>query len=182
MFLTLILTTKQRSNRMPAKNSTLKNGPRHNMIDQKFHKRFCRETGVDVPYKTFVSIIHTSNELIRNSITTNPQGFKFPESMGYACVTRYKPKVGTRSIDWKKSRELGVKVYHTNMHSFGYKPRIGWYTDRLAQCRNLSIYKFVPERTLFRGVSGEMMKGKIYNEYNYDHFKSKKIRLGKIST
>lgn len=167
---------------MPAKNSGLKNGPRHNIVDPKFHRRFCQETGLKISYSDFTDIIHTSNEVIKQMIIDNPQGFRFPENMGLGCVTRYKPKAGKRSIDWKRSQELGTRVYHTNMHSFGYKPRIGWYAERLSRCRNLNIYKFVPERSLFRGVSHEVMKGKTYNEYNYEHFKVTKIRLGKLST
>lgn len=166
---------------MPARNSGLKNGPRHNIVDKAFYKQFVEATRVKISYEDFVNTINTSNEIIRRIMVNNPQGFKFPESLGYGCVTRYKPKTGTRSIDWQKSKEAGVRVYHTNFHSFGYKPRIMWYADSLARCRNLSIYKFVPDRSLSRGVSSEMKTGKVYNEYNYEHFKAKKIRLGKFN-
>jgi len=165
---------------MPAKSTGLKNGPRHNIVTPAFHKRFCDETGLDVSYNDFTNVINTSNDVIRRILITNPQGFKFPETLGYGCVTRYKPKIGKRSIDWQKTKEVGQLVYHTNFHSFGYKPRIMWYADTLARCKNLSIYKFVPSRVFSRSVANEMKEGKTYNEYNYEHFKSNTIRLGKI--
>ncbi len=164
---------------MPAKNASLKNGPRFNVINKELHKQFILTTGINIPLKTFVSIINTSNEVIRRICTNNAQGFKLPETLGYIAVTRYQPKPGSRSIDWKKSRELGVRVYHTNFHSFGYKPKITWYADTLASCKNLNIYKFVPDRHFSRGVSAQVFAGKTYNELNYEHFKVKKIRLSK---
>lgn len=109
----------------------------------------------------------------------NPQGFKLPESLGYISVTRYKPKPGERVIDWKNSKALGTRVYHTNLNTFGYMARIGWYADVLAHCRNLNIYKFVPERPFSRGLAKAIKSGKIYNEQSYNTFKSRKIKLRK---
>lgn len=164
---------------MPAPGSTLRNGPRHNIVDRAFYKRFVEMTEVEISYDDFVNVINTSNLAIRRICSTNTQGFKMPESLGYVATTRYKPKIGTRSIDWKKSKDAGVRVYHTNFHSFGYKPKIMWYADTLARCRNLNIYKFVPDRIFSRTVSGLVKAGKIYNEFKYEHFKVKKIRLTK---
>lgn len=166
---------------MPVKNAGLRNGPRFNIVNKELHRRFCDATGIDISYTDFTRIIYTSNSVIRRIFIENTQGFKFPESLGIGCVTRYKPKISSRSIDWQKSKEHGVKVYHTNFHSFGYKPRIMWYADSLARCKYMSIYKFIPDRSLSRGVSIQMKVGKIYNEYGYGHFKAKKIRLGKIN-
>lgn len=164
---------------MPAPGAGLKNGPRFNVINKELHSQFVLTTGIQIPYDTFVTIINTSNEVIRRMCTTNIQGFKMPESLGYIAVTRYQPKPGARSIDWKRTRELGTRVYHTNFHSFGYKPKISWYMDTLVSCSNMNIYKFVPDRNFSRGVSAAVTAGKTYNELSYEHFKTKKIRLSK---
>lgn len=166
---------------MPAPGSTLRNGPRHNIVDRAFHKRFVELSGIDIPYTDFVNIINTSNLVIRRIAANNTEGFKLPETLGYIATTRYTPKAGKRSIDWQRSKQAGVRVYHANFHSFGYKPKITWYTDTLAKCRNMNIYKFVPDRMFSRTVSALVKAGKTYNEFNYEHFKVKKLRLSKIT-
>jgi hypothetical protein len=162
---------------MPAKGSNLKNGKRHNIVDKAFYRQFKRETGIEITYTEFVLIINTSNKAIQDKVINNISGFKLPESMGYLAVTRYKPKTGTRSIDWNKTKQTGSLCYHTNFHSNGYRPRILWLTDRLSSCRFISTYKFQSDRALSRGVSKQVFEGKIYNEFTYDDFKFRKIKI-----
>lgn len=175
--LTWIAILKHRNLEMPVKGTTLKNGPRHNFLNRDLWKRFTDATGRSIPYDQFIKIVTLSSELIGERIGNNISGFKFPESMGYSVVTRYKPKRTQRNIDWKKTKELGTKVYHTNFHSFGYMPRIVWLTNRLSTCKFIDIYKFTAGRKLSRLVSTNMKSGKIYNEYSYDHFRARKIKI-----
>lgn len=164
---------------MPAKNSTLKNGPRYVTCTKELYKRFIEETKQQITYKEFTTIINTSNEVIKNICLNNTQGFKMPENLGHMAISRYKPKIGVRSIDWKRSKETGVRVYHTNFHSFGYKARISWYIDSLSKCGNLEVYKFIPERFFSREVATYILAGKVYNELCYDDLRVTKIRLSK---
>ncbi len=162
---------------MPAAGTSLTHGPRHNVVDRTLWKEYMKSTGNNVSYEMFTKIIFLSGDKIRERGVNNISGYKLSEGMGYLVTTRYKPKLGTKSLDYKKTRELGCKVFHTNFHSFGYKPRIMWLTSDLAICKHLSIYKFMPERKFSRAVAKNVLEGKVYNEYTYDHFRSRKIRL-----
>ena len=165
---------------MPIKGSSLKNGDRYNIIDRKFYDDFVKATkGHNISYKEFSTVINLSNELIRRSVLTNNQGFKLPEALGYLAVTRYKAKLGMRMVDWKKSKEAGTRVYHTNFHSFGYKSRIQWYMDSLAKCKFIKVYKFIPERLFQRSLAQEIYKGKLYNELTPGYFRGRKLRANK---
>lgn len=165
---------------MPAKGSSLRHGNRHNVMGIKLHKRFMEATGISVSYSDFTSVIQESNILIRDIILNNPQGFKVPDMLGNLAVTKYKSKASTRIIDWGKTNKTGVRVYHNNFHTFGYKMRIQWYADTLAKCRNINIYKFIPDRLFARELAKSIFSGKSYNEFSYEYFKTKKIRIGRI--
>jgi hypothetical protein len=161
---------------MPAKGSTLKTGKRLAIVTPKFFKLF-QETHlqVSISYKQFTDIINLSNELTSLKVIENTSGFKLPENLGYIAVTRYKSK--RRAIDFKKTKELGQTVYHTNFHSYGYTNRIQWFSSQITKCKFHQIYKFVPERKVSRELAKKSLAGKVYNEFNYSHFKQKKIRV-----
>lgn len=160
---------------MPSKGSSLKTGKRFRIVTASFWRRFKRETGIEIPYITFSTIINETNSLTAQRIIENTSGFKLPEGLGYLAVTRYKDN--KRKIDFKKSKELGFKIYFTNFHSYGYSNRICWFANQIARCKFHQIYKFIPERKVNRDLGQKTLSGKIYNEYLYDHFKQKRIRL-----
>jgi hypothetical protein len=82
-----------------------------------------------------------------------------------------------KQIDWKKTKEHNTIVYHTNFHSFGYKARVLWLTDKLSSCKNINVYKLTAERKMVRKLSKNLFDGKVYTEYKYDDFKTRKIRI-----
>jgi hypothetical protein len=171
---------------MPAKGSSLKNGPRFGLVGKKLWRRFMEETGVEIKYSDFVNIINTSNESIATKVANNISGFKLPAGLGYMAITRYKPKPDKdgkqrRYIDFNGSKKAGCTVYHTNFHSFGYKPRLLWLTDQLSNCKYINIYKMLGCREFTRDVSHKMQAGKIYNEFNYEHFKTRRIRVKNLA-
>ena len=164
---------------MGAKNSQLRNGPRHNIVCKELYNRFILSTKDNISYNQFVSIINYSNNKIKDIIISNIQGFKLPEQLGYIGVTMYKPKPGKHKIDWQKTKLAGTKVYYTNFHSYEWIPRTSWYTDSLSSCRNLNVYKYIPDRAFTRQLAKGVLEGKMYNELKLDYFKVKKIRLSK---
>lgn len=162
---------------MPAPGAGLKNGPRHKVLSRELWMKFKETHNSDISYQEFRNIICTTLEDLSEIITENPEGLKLPEGLGYIVVSRYKPAEGRRSIDFKKTKEFGTVVYHTNYHSFGYKPKLLWLTVGLSRCKYVSTYKIVPDRKLWKKVSANMLDGKIYNEHRYDHFRAKHIKL-----
>lgn len=157
------------------KGGSLTNGSRHNILNISLWRKFKRETGIEMEYRDFVSIIELSIKRIKYRILNNTSGFKLPSALGYMAVSRYKSK--ERKIDWNKTKILGKRVYHTNFHSHGYDARLVWYTKNIAHCRHADEYKFVPDREFQKMKSKKLIEGMKYNEYTYADFKSKKIRL-----
>lgn len=160
---------------MPTKGTTLKTGSRLAIVNPKFYRQFIKETKIDIDYKKFSEIIQLCNEVSALKVLENTSGYKIPENMGYLAVNRYKSK--KRSIDYKKTKEFGTIIYHTNFHSYGYKSRVQWFSSQIVHCKFHQIYKFIPERKMSRELGKRMKSGKVYNEFNYSHFKLKKIRL-----
>lgn len=162
---------------MPCKGSSLQVGPRYNPINKQTWETFKLESSIDISYDKWVEIIRACNLQYATQVTNNAMGVKFPEAMGHLGTTRYKAKAGTRRVDWKKSKELGTRVYHTNFHSEGYETRIVWLTDPMSSCKYLSIYKLVPDRALSRAAARLTKEGKVYNTLNHEHFRMGKIRV-----
>lgn len=157
------------------KNQSLRNGERYNFLNISFWRKFKKETGIDIEYRDFISIIDFSNRKIKEKVVNNISGFKLPEQLGYLAISKYKSK--ERKIDYNKSKQLNTKVYFTNFHSKGFDARIMWYINQIASCRNIHEYKFVPDREFTHMKSAQLKAGKNYNSYNYDDFKMKKIRI-----
>lgn len=87
------------------------------------------DDAVEMPYVRFKRILERFNKLIKETILDASEGFKMPLGLGYICIVKYKPKQYTSkslSQDYKSSKEEGVRVYHLNEHSRGYKYRLYW--------------------------------------------------------
>lgn len=162
---------------MPAKGIGLVHGNRFNVITRQFWKNYVESSGIEITFEQFKAVINKSNEKIKSLIVSNVGGYKMNESLGYIVVKRYKPKPGERSVDYAKSKQAGCLVYHTNFHSYGYKGRIMWLTNKISTCKYIGVYKFVAARDFSRSVSEQLKAGKVYNEYSYDYFKAKQIRV-----
>lgn len=161
---------------MPAKGTKLRTGDRLRLVNQTLYRRFKKENPeTDISYLTFSTIINECNETSAIKVLDNISGYKMPEQMGYLAVTKFKPK--RRQVDFNKTKQIGQTVYHTNFHSFGYSPHIQWFSSQITKCKFHQIYKFKPETKFSRGAAARMKAGKSYNEFNYTHFKKKKLRI-----
>jgi hypothetical protein len=158
---------------MPAPGTTLVYGKRFNPLNRELYKKFIKETCINIDYDTFVKVIRRTNEVIKDSIVEEEAGIKLPENLGHIVVTRYKSK--RIPIDWKKTRELKIKVAHVNLHSFGYIHHIKWFRMGIV-CANNFIYKFEPYRFLKRAVAAKVKEGKQYFKWeNSDFWSSTKM-------
>lgn len=161
---------------MPTKGTSLKTGDRLRLVTPKFYRHFKKKyPDIDISYVEFSDIINTCNEISALKVLDNTSGFKMPANMGYLAVTRYKSS--KRPIDFKRTKEVGKTIYHTNFHSYGYMNRILWFSSQITKCKFHQIYKFLPERKVSRELAKRSLTGKVYNEFDYSHFKTKKLRL-----
>lgn len=125
--------------------------------------------------KLIRKVITLSNQKIINAIVNDTTGFKLPEDLGYLAITRYKSK--KRAVDWQKSNQYGVKVYHTNFHSNGFSARVQHFFKTVSVCTNIGLYKFIPSRVLTTKKSIKLKEGKVYNEMKIEDFSTNKIKI-----
>lgn len=104
-----------------------------------FYKEFKeRYPKYNISYKEYVSILKYYNLQIANHVLDTGQKIKLPWGIGELCINKYKRKVykidskGEKvynyKIDFQKSKELGKKVYHLNLHTDGYQYHWFWST------------------------------------------------------
>ena len=87
------------------------------------------ERAVEVPYVRFKRILDAFNKSIQEALLERSDCFKMPLGLGYVCIVKYRPKKFEKeylSQDYKSSKEEGMRIYHLNEHSHGYKYRLYW--------------------------------------------------------
>src|SRR5689334_9320632 len=107
---------------------------RDTVISEEFFNQFLEEYPEYkelIDYQQFKNIIFDSNKSIADIIGNDSQGFKLPENMGFIAVTKYKSK--KKAIDWKNSKEFNKKIFHVNLHSFGFTHHIRWFKAGIAK-------------------------------------------------
>lgn len=152
---------------MPAKGFRTE---RDNIINLKFHKQFVEDTGINISYKDLKRIIVESNKEIANVIVAGDDGFKLPANLGVIVASKYKSD--KKMIDWKNSNLLKKRVYHLNLHTFGYNFDIRWFKFDVRQLAFSKVFKFTSCRSLSRAVSafGKETNGSKYHEWKYSDF------------
>lgn len=104
-----------------------KNKKSYTILDM--YKPFIQETGIDITYDVFKSILTECNDTILDILQDQSDGFKMPAGLGYVRIVKYRPKTMTDkslSVDYKSSKEYNKRIYHLNEHSNGYKFRLYW--------------------------------------------------------
>lgn len=82
-----------------------------------------------IDYKLYRSIIIDMFKLIQKELIINSNEIKLPFTLGDLYICKYKPKnynKNSLSVDYFASKQAGVRVYHLNEHSDGYKCRLFW--------------------------------------------------------
>lgn len=158
---------------MPSKNCGLKYGDRFNPLNKELYNKFIEETAINIDFKTFLTIVRKTNEIIKESIIEEEAGVKLPENLGHIIVTKYKSK--RIAWDWYNTLKYNTKVPHLNLHSFGFIHHIKWFIIGV-KCANVKIYKLEPYRILKRGVAKSIKEGKKYFQWeNSDLWSSTKM-------
>jgi len=159
---------------MPAKGSIIKYGHRNHIFSLEFWKKLVERKKLNLDYKQSRAIISRSNKIIADIIIDEIDGFKLPFGLGYLVATKFVPK--NPAIDWKKSKQLGKRVYFTNLHTFGYSVRTIWYSfvhdcNKSNSFRN--IYMFKTCESLSKRLAKSFVAGKNYMEWTPADFVNK---------
>lgn len=132
---------------------------------------------VKITYTQYKKIVYTFNEQLGNHVLETGEFVKLPYGFGKISInkkkqTKYYEKDGKTycvlGIDWKKTNELGEKIYHLNAHTDGYRYRWLWVPD--GRVYQIQIWTFSPSRHFSRTLAKYLKKPNspykdIYGEY-----------------
>lgn len=158
------------------KRGKLKTGPRKNILNVRYGQKLIKELGLKDSNLTpldVLDIIRKSNSEIKSLIIDNVEGVKIPQDLGYIIMNAEEQE--KRKIDYKKTKELGVKVYHLNAHGQNANPH--WENYNICKNKLIQNYRFIPCRKFNQEKSQSLKKGKIYSSVpkNYFYFLTYKM-------
>lgn len=136
---------------------------------------FCKKhPQVKLTFIEWKNIIYIYNDYYRNYILETGDTVKMPFGFGEFSVVKKKRKTKVTKdgkeyinlpIDWKKTKELGKKVYNFNRHTDGYF--FGWYWfKKKARITHSKLWYFKPSRTTSRLIQHYLTTDKKY-QYLY---------------
>lgn len=129
------------------------------MASREVYGSFCKKNpDINIDYTTWENIIYTANYNFRDHLLETGERVKWFRGLGEFAVKRKKVKKivnygeGDKiklPIDWKKTKELGKRVYHFNYHTDGYRFAFKWFIPT-ARFRYSEFFVFKPYRNTSR--------------------------------
>ena len=135
---------------------------------------FIKENNIserDLTYPKYCKNLQVCNWMFVEYALRTGVKVSLPHGFGSLAVNKkmlkkykiYKDKDGLEQkkinlrIDWKKTNELGKKIYHTNEHTDGYNYRWIWFVPD-AKIFLSSLYIFKPGRYASRAINKYLRK------------------------
>lgn len=123
-----------------------------------------KDTSYDISRQDFISMTNDYLEEVKEFILEGRSKFKMPYKLGSIDVDKLKVDLNKlRRIDWKRTSELGKRVYHLNEHSDGYDYIIMW--RKIDTLRNNHMYRYVPARNIKRTLA-KLIKDKKFDTFS----------------
>jgi len=144
----------------PKKSKTIKDAAReYRPVYLPRHKFHCGR-------KDYEHVMKRLNELIAEQMVKGELlCLKLPHGLGEIRMEKhFTPDDHRRRIDFKKTKELGMTIYHDNSHSHGYFGEMK-YDKSKARYRNKTIYSFEPVRAVSRGMAKEIIENNVVLKY-----------------
>ena len=109
--------------------------------NKEFEDYIYSKTNLTYAFKEIKNVLNVFNDNVIDEVIGNRDGITLPGSLGRMFIGSCKVK--TKVLDYKKSQELGKKVYHQNHDSNGYVAKI-FYTlvSTNYKLRNSRMFKF----------------------------------------
>lgn len=114
------------------------------------------------------------NNAAAKEIINNRNGIRLSDGLGIIIAGSCKVSQDTANklVDYSKSKELGVKVLHNNLHSDNLVAKVKYSNEVDGHMfTNHNMWTFDPSRNLARAVSEQFKNG---NANNYIHFTTRK--------
>lgn len=130
-----------------------------------YYVESCKENNVNiVDYKTYSNILKDCNLIIRDKIINHSEKVVLPYRNGTLSIIKFENKYNPEKqykwkIDFKKSKELGFKVYYGSQ--YGYR----WKWDKsIAITAGKWAYHFKPVRQASRMIAEAIRNKQEYYE------------------
>ena len=120
-----------------------------------------------VDYSLYKEICAEFNKNIVSHILEDSGTFKVPHRLGEIRVQKKKMNFNSKNrlmVNWKKSNELGIRVYHLNDHRDNFRYKWYWRKSK-AIVKNKTAYSFTATRENMRGLAKILLTNK-----NIDYF------------
>jgi hypothetical protein len=148
---------------------------RENILTEKLHKEWLKETGYDKDFTTFKKIWEAIANKIVSKVLTERDGVRLGSGLGDIYIGII-PKTKRRPIDYKTSRELGKIVYHENWNTDGKVGKIIYATKNRPYAYRLCKYWGFLPHTSFKDKCSEQLqlnpekyKNSLERKYIYDN-------------
>lgn len=151
------------------KRGKLKTGPRKNILNVRYASKIIKELGLEdsgLSPLDVINIIKESNSEIKSLIIDNVEGYKLSHNLGYIIMNAV--EFEKKKIDYKRTKELGVKVYHLNPHGQNANPQ--WENYNICKNKLIHNYSFVPNKKFNKEKTQSLKKGKIYSSVPKNYF------------
>jgi hypothetical protein len=146
----------------------------YNTIARTTYDKFCKANpSIKVSFRDWVKVIRSFNSQIREYIIETGHKFYLPEGFGPITIIKYKGAKSsnvngeekiTRPIDWKKTRQVGKRVYIMNSHTDGYRFKWWWYQLE-SRIEGFKCWAFYPSRMASRNLAKKLkLPDSIYKE------------------
>jgi hypothetical protein len=135
----------------------------YSSISVRVYKRFKKaHPEVKLDKKTWVKVIQNFNLLFGEYLLQTGEREKLPYGLGSFAISKKKTikiirqRDGTNHIglpiDWKRSKEVGRKIYIMNNHSDGFRAKWKWFPED-SNMRIYAIWAFKPVRNRSRDIA-----------------------------
>lgn len=130
----------------------------HRSASKEQYRKFCKKhPTIKLTWDEWRNILYGFNEGIKTYILETGEKAKLPGGFGDFSISKKKRKrlVGKNeefinmSIDWKKTKEKGKKIYNFNYHTEGYSFWWIWFR-KSTRFQNSKLWYFKPTRTTSR--------------------------------
>lgn len=96
-----------------------------------------------IEYKLYKEIWDVFSKHFVNECTLSGNGYILPHKLGVFQIRKKRTVKGRKRIDFKKTLEYGMTIYHSNRHTDGYYGM--WYWNKTKPygiCSNKHHFKF----------------------------------------
>ena len=129
---------------------------------KEYHKARNKNSQFPVDYSLYKKICADFNKKIVEHILEDSGTFKLPHRLGEIRIQKRKMnfnKPNKLMVDWKKTNELGTRIYHLNDHSDNFRYRWYWRKNK-AIIKNKSAYSFTATRDNMRALAKNILTRK----------------------